>query len=61
MGDRVRKGQGLVVVSAMKMEMTLSAPYAGTVTLVSTEAGAKVSPGEILVEIEPEAEDASHE
>lgn len=60
-GERVDKGQGLVVVSAMKMEMTLTAPYSGTVTAVRTKVGAKVSPGEILVEIEPETEDASHE
>ncbi|MCA1959730.1 MAG: hypothetical protein LDL33_02960 [Desulfomonile sp.] len=49
----VEKGQPCVVVSAMKMELTLAAPYAGTVTAVNTQAGAKVMPGEILVDIEP--------
>ncbi len=53
-GDRVTKGQGLVVVSAMKMESTLNAPYDGTITAINCEAGALVKPGEILVEIEPE-------
>jgi biotin carboxyl carrier protein len=52
-GREVVKGEGLVVVSAMKMEMTLVAPYSGTVTAVNTQVGAQVSPGEILVEIEP--------
>ncbi|MEW6351950.1 MAG: biotin/lipoyl-containing protein [Thermodesulfobacteriota bacterium] len=53
-GQRVEKKQPLVVVSAMKMEMTLSAPYAGVVRAVNTSVGAQVSPGDILVEIEPD-------
>lgn len=57
-GQAVEKGQPLVVVSAMKMEMTLSAPYAGTVRAVNTEVGAQVSPGQILVEIDPSEESA---
>lgn len=52
-GQTVEKGQALVVVSAMKMEMTLGAPYAGTVLAVNTTVGAQVSPGQILVEIDP--------
>ncbi|MGO9569363.1 MAG: biotin/lipoyl-containing protein [Desulfomonilaceae bacterium] len=51
-GREVVKGQGLIVVSAMKMEMTLAAPYSGTVRAVNTQVGAQVSPGEILVEID---------
>ncbi len=54
-GQQVEAGQPLVVVSAMKMETTLSAPYAGTVTAVNTQPEARVNPGEILVEIEPAA------
>lgn len=53
-GAKVNKGDALVVVSAMKMEITLPAPYAGTVLAINTEVGAKANPGEILVEIEPE-------
>jgi 3-methylcrotonyl-CoA carboxylase alpha subunit len=60
-GDRVERGQGLVVVSAMKMEMTLKAPYSGTVRAVNTEVGAQVSPGEVLVEIEPDTEGETNE
>ncbi len=53
-GDRVEKGQGLVVVSAMKMETTLCAPRAGNVKAIHNSVGDKVAPGEILVEIDQE-------
>lgn len=55
-GQEVTKGQGLVVVTAMKMEITLSAPFAGRVKAVNTTAGSQVKPGDILVEIEPQPE-----
>ena len=51
-GDIVEKGQGVVVVSAMKMETTLFAPFAGIVTRVNVAEGDKVMPGEILVDVE---------
>ena len=51
-GDRVEKGQGVVVVSAMKMETTLLAPYNGVVTGVNVTESDKVMPGEILVDID---------
>ncbi len=53
-GDLVKKGQGLIVVTAMKMETTLKAPYNGRVIKVNTIVDAKVAPGDILVEIEEE-------
>ncbi len=53
-GHHVTRGQGLVVVSAMKMETTLVAPYEGTVTRINTAVDAKVAPGDILVEIKKE-------
>jgi 3-methylcrotonyl-CoA carboxylase alpha subunit len=55
-GDRVEKGQAVAVVSAMKMETTLQAPYAGTVIRVNTAEGEKVMPGQILMDIEREEE-----
>lgn len=55
-GMRVEKGQGVVVVSAMKMETTLQAPYAGFVAKVNTAEGEKVMPGQILMDIEREVE-----
>jgi len=59
-GDAVAKGQCLVVVSAMKMESELAAPYAGTVTAIRTAQGAKVMPGEVLVEIAPTPKENEH-
>jgi acetyl/propionyl-CoA carboxylase alpha subunit len=53
-GDVVEKGQGVVVVSAMKMETTLFAPFSGKVAKVNVAEGDKVMPGEILVDIEKE-------
>jgi biotin carboxyl carrier protein len=51
-GDLVKAGQGLVVVSAMKMEAVLAAPHGGLVKRINTTLEAKVAPGDILVEIE---------
>lgn len=53
-GDRVKKGRGLVVVTAMKMETTLAAPKDGIVKRINTSVHAKVAPGDILVEMEAE-------
>ena len=53
-GDPVKKGQGLIVVTAMKMETTLVAPSDGRVKKINTSLEAKVAPGDILVEIEEE-------
>ncbi len=51
-GDTVEEGQKVVVLSAMKMEVTLTAPFAGKVTGINAAEGDKVSPGQILVDIE---------
>ncbi|MBI9087124.1 MAG: acetyl-CoA carboxylase biotin carboxyl carrier protein subunit [Desulfobacterales bacterium] len=51
-GDAVTKGQGVIVVSAMKMETTLNAPYDGRVTRINVAEGDKVAPKQILVDIE---------
>ena len=53
-GDVVKKGQGLIVVSAMKMETTLVAPSDGKVIKINTSVDAKVAPGDVLVEIQEE-------
>lgn len=52
-GQEVAKGQPVVVVSAMKMKMTLTAPYTGTVTAINARPGDQVERGKILVDIEP--------
>ena len=56
-GDRVEKGQGVVVVSAMKMDTTLTAPFDGVVTRVNVAEGDKVTPKQVLVDIAPAGEE----
>jgi 3-methylcrotonyl-CoA carboxylase alpha subunit len=51
-GQRVAKGEELVVVEAMKMENALRAPRDGVVRAVHVAAGDAVSPGRALVELE---------
>lgn len=60
-GDTVAAGAALVVVSAMKMEMTLAAPHAGVVQRVRAAVGAKVQPGDRLVEIAPLRGEGEHD
>lgn len=56
-GDVVKKKQPLIVLSAMKMETTLAAPYDGTVKKVNAAAGDQVMPGLLLVEIDKAPEE----
>ncbi|HSD27807.1 MAG TPA: biotin/lipoyl-containing protein [Vicinamibacteria bacterium] len=51
-GQRVVKGEELVVVEAMKMENALRAPADGVVRAVLVAAGDMVAPGRAVVEIE---------
>jgi geranyl-CoA carboxylase alpha subunit len=51
-GDAVSQGAALVVLEAMKMEHTLSAPAALRVKRVLVEKGAQVAPGKLLMEFE---------
>jgi biotin carboxyl carrier protein len=53
-GDSVEKGQPLIVVTSMKMETTLVSPKSGKIKRINTEQGAKVSPGDELVEFHEE-------
>jgi acetyl-CoA carboxylase carboxyltransferase component/biotin carboxyl carrier protein len=55
-GDRVRQGDPLVVLEAMKTEMTLTAPAEGTVAFV-VDRGVQVGPGTTLVVVEPPEEE----
>lgn len=56
-GDEVKKGQGVMVVSAMKMETTLQAPFTGKVLKINAAEGEKVMPGQVLVDIERAGEE----
>ncbi|KAB2344297.1 ATP-binding protein [Actinomadura rudentiformis] len=51
-GDRVGEGQPLVVVEAMKMEHTVTAPIAGVVTRLPARTGAQVALDAVLAVIE---------
>ena len=55
-GDKVEKGQGLLVISAMKMEMMVNAPVSGIIQKVSVEKGMKIEGDDLLVDIECHAE-----
>lgn len=57
-GDPVEKGQGVVVVSAMKMDTTLVAPFDGVVTRINVAEGDKVTPQQVLVDIAPAENEA---
>jgi biotin carboxyl carrier protein len=51
-GSEVAKGEGVVVVEAMKMQNELKAPKDGTVSAVKVEEGQTVNAGDVLVTIE---------
>ena len=52
-GVRVRRGQRLLMLEAMKMEIEIAAPVAGCVARVAVSAGAQVGRRDLLVELEP--------
>jgi propionyl-CoA carboxylase alpha chain len=47
-GDRVEAGAPVLVLEAMKMQHTVSAPASGTVTELVVKAGTQVAAGEVL-------------
>ena len=51
-GDTVRAGDPLVVTECMKMENTITAPYAGTVTSVLADVNTQVDAGAPLVRLQ---------
>lgn len=51
-GDAVEKGDGVIVVEAMKMQNEMKSPKAGTIKELRFEEGATVNAGDILVVIE---------
>ena len=53
LGDVVAEGDGLVVLEAMKMEHTLRADGAGTISLIVAAPGQQVDVGDLLVAVEP--------
>lgn len=55
-GDVVERGQTLVVLEAMKMELRVAAPHAGRVRKVACGVGDVVERGQLLVELGAEEE-----
>lgn len=51
-GDKVEKGQAVLVLSAMKMEMVVNAPVSGTVKNILVEKGMKLEGDDLLMDIE---------
>jgi acetyl/propionyl-CoA carboxylase alpha subunit/acetyl-CoA carboxylase carboxyltransferase component len=56
-GDIVRSGQRLAVIEAMKMEFEIMAPQGGRVEAVLAEVGTVVNEGQVLIAIDPSADD----
>jgi len=57
LGEKVEAGQPLVLVEAMKMEFSIKAPAAGTVTKILVRADQQLSPGHRFLEIDTGDED----
>jgi pyruvate carboxylase subunit B len=53
-GDKVKAGDGVLVIEAMKMENEVQAAVSGTVISVFVAKGDAVTPDQVLVEIQPE-------
>ena len=54
LGETVKKGAPLLVMEAMKMEMTLAAPCDGVVAELNAAPGARVAEGVLLLRLETE-------
>jgi len=55
-GDTVQKGQGLIILEAMKMENEIKAHSGGIVKEISVEKGSAVEKNELLITFEPPEE-----
>jgi biotin carboxyl carrier protein len=51
-GDTVEKGQGLIIIEAMKMENEVRSPNNGEVKEIRVKAGESVEAGQVLVVVE---------
>jgi acetyl/propionyl-CoA carboxylase alpha subunit len=56
-GERVRKGQAILVIEAMKMEHRVAAPCDGVVGKLLTQPGAVVATGQVVAIVAPAAAD----
>ena len=51
-GDAVERGQGLIVIEAMKMQNEMKSPKQGRVTSLAAVAGGTVAAGDVLATVE---------
>lgn len=51
-GDRVQKGDHLIITEAMKMETTVQAPYAGSIKQIHVGSGEEISTNDLLIEFD---------
>ncbi|OLN21164.1 pyruvate carboxylase [Domibacillus antri] len=51
-GEKVKRGDHLMITEAMKMETTVQAPFDGTVKAIHVQNGEAIATGDLLVELE---------
>ncbi len=51
-GEKVSKGDHLMITEAMKMETTVQAPFGGTVKEIHAAAGEGIATGDLLIEVD---------
>ena len=50
-GDEVAEGDPVAVLEAMKMESTITAPHKGSVRRIAAQAGHRLEPGDLILEL----------
>jgi biotin carboxyl carrier protein len=53
-GEHIAAGAVLLVLEAMKMEHSITAPWPAKVAIVNVKAGERVEEGTDLIQLEPE-------
>ena len=54
-GEKVKSGQKLLVLEAMKTQQAISAPFDGLIAQLDAVKGSQVDEGQLLVSVEPKA------
>jgi pyruvate carboxylase len=52
-GEKVKKGDHLMVTEAMKIETTIQAPFDGVIEEICVKPGTAIQTGDLLIVIEP--------